>query len=144
MSLSTFSSPLRAVWRMQYLDGVGPYNSSLADYELQARLSIRHTDSYRHPAPIEDGLMMTAELSLYGCPSRELLEEWFGEFYDLLIEDGASVLRFVAPRASIKDGRSGYQLRFARDLAMQPEVIIQGHKQLALLRMADSRDSWYN
>lgn len=89
------------VYRLEY-NGKGPYRY----YEIRSEMSLRYLDITadmfdahkedveNHPLPEDDGIFIDSPRYLFGCISRESLEEWFGEFFQPLIEVGFKVVEY--------------------------------------------------
>ena len=97
------------VWRLQGPDGLGPYQGTTICSELYGELTRAHND-FDHPSWNEDGIQAYYSDWLSGCRTRKKLVEWFGEFLELLIEEGCEIVKVEA--AATVSGASGKQLAF--------------------------------
>lgn len=120
---------LMIVWRLEDALGNGPYSApeetrficwdeNLCDEEyplIRHRMRIAHADEH-HPALTEDFPHWNhkTEQVVFGCPTKALLEEWFGEYLQPLLELGYQIVEYELDARQIVVSKSGKQCLFPR------------------------------
>lgn len=104
-------------WRIAWL---GPYTShwlTAEAEEIVRRMEAEHCVTHPHPADpaIFEAYPGPDRLSC-GCASRELLEQWFGEYLPLLLAQGAYVTEYSVPLDAVVED-SPDQVLFVNRLA---------------------------
>lgn len=105
------------VYRVEHeTDGCGPYRMAY----IHTGLADAHLGSVEHPTPCMesfDYFWNIPEEALFGCPSREKLDQWFKGFKQVLAREGFVVRVYECPEDSVHVFPSGKQVYFNKETA---------------------------
>ena len=103
------------MFRVEKLDGTGPYFSGDADLE---QMMFSHGDA-EHPSPADDPMLGGIYPDeVCGFPTLCALEEWFSGYEDPLDAAGYQIAVYTVELQRVRYGKS--QAVFVRDADMMP------------------------
>lgn len=98
------------VYRLEGEDGDGPY---LGYDDLRNAMCDAHTDDV-HPGPRQDFGRLPLPNDFYGCETLTQLFDWFGVFFQPLLDIGYRVVEYEVPEEWCWFGKSNRQVCFRR------------------------------
>lgn len=101
------------VYRLEDLNGSGPYQDG---YKSQAQIELssdHNTDLTNHPSGVLDFEWDDLHSAVrFACASLDGLIAWFGRHIDPLLDEGFDIVVYEVPPSKVKFGRSGRQVVF--------------------------------
>ena len=109
------------VYRLEDKEGYGPYRFG-GEFFKTLILDHGSRNMTTHPAPWYDFGRMPHNYEFFGCDSVESLKDWFGSYWEGLLERGFKVVLYVIPEDDVHHGVSRKQIMCRTDNALK-EVI---------------------
>jgi hypothetical protein len=113
---------MRKVYRIEDNNGDGPYKRTNTGTARECYYAHNEDDDDSHPGPCfttGPNYMQFHEFS--GCSTLEGLREWFGEFYEGLLEEGYSMVVYDVDEEYVRDCCNSDQLVFRKGMADRGE-----------------------